>query len=105
MRTSDGVDLVGARLGTGMPAVLLHGFLGWHAKPRPARLAERLASWFTVYAPDLRAMASGGLRAFGVDEVEDVEAVVRLARTGGAATVVTVGASMGVDRRASATQP
>ena len=35
------------------------------------------------------------MRAFGVDEVEDVEAVVRLARTGGAATVVTVGASMG----------
>jgi pimeloyl-ACP methyl ester carboxylesterase len=97
VRTADEVDIRGVRLGSGSPAVvLLHGFLGWHAKPRFGALAERLSSWFTVYAPDLRGHgASGGRCAYGAAEVEDVEAVVRLARDQGGSTVVTVGTSMG----------
>jgi uncharacterized protein len=95
--TSDGIDLVGSRLGTGEPAVVLcHGFLGWHRKPRVALLAESLAQRFTVYAPDLRGHGgSAGVCTFGDLEVLDVDAVVGLAREEGRAGVVTVGASMG----------
>ncbi|MBI4261119.1 MAG: alpha/beta fold hydrolase [Actinobacteria bacterium] len=95
--TSDGVRLVGARLGTGDTAVVLcHGFMGWHRKPRVARLAEMLGERFTVYAFDLRGHGeSSGRCSFGGREIDDVAAVVSLARADGHGRVVTVGASMG----------
>lgn len=95
--TADGVRLAGSRLGRGAPAlVLCHGFLGWHRKPSVGRFAEALAPWFTVYAFDLRGHGrSGGRCTFGDREVEDVSAVVELARSGGHELVAAVGASMG----------
>lgn len=95
--TADGVRLVGTRLGEGERAVVLcHGFLGWHRKPKVARLAEAMARSFTVFALDLRGHGgSGGLCSFGDREIEDVAAVVGLARREGHPEVVTVGGSMG----------
>lgn len=95
--TDDGIDLVGSRLGAGEPAVVLcHGFLGWHRKPRVARLAESLAERFTVYAFDLRGHGqSGGACTLGDLEALDVAAAVRLARREGHARVFTVGARRG----------
>ena len=97
VRTADGVDLAGSRLGRGDPAlVLCHGFTGWHRKPRYGRLSDALARWFTVYGFDFRGHgASGGLSTYGDLEINDVDAVVRLAREQGHGRVVTVGASMG----------
>jgi pimeloyl-ACP methyl ester carboxylesterase len=98
--TSDGVRIAGGRLGDAAgdrPAlVLAHGMWGWHRKPRVARLAEALAARFDVYAFDLRGHGrSGGACTYGDREVEDVEAVVRLARGDGRRAVATVGASLG----------
>jgi pimeloyl-ACP methyl ester carboxylesterase len=98
--TADGVRIVGARLGDpsrSVPtAVLAHGYLGWHRKPRWARFAEALAGWCDVHVFDQRGHgASGGTTDFGGVEVEDVESVVARARTLGGERVVTVGASMG----------
>jgi alpha-beta hydrolase superfamily lysophospholipase len=98
--TSDGVDLVGSRLGsagTESAAILCHGFTGWHAKPRYARLAEGLAGQgLTVYAFDFRGHGgSGGVTTYGALEVEDVQAVVDRVRSDGHERVVTIGASMG----------
>jgi pimeloyl-ACP methyl ester carboxylesterase len=97
VRTPDGVDLVGARLGEADPAlVLCHGFSGWHTKARPARFAESLARWFTVYAFDFRGHGlSGGETTFGGLEINDVAAVLALARDEDHAPVGTLGASMG----------
>jgi pimeloyl-ACP methyl ester carboxylesterase len=107
--TGDGVSLTGARLGTvagggpvpqtagTVPAlVFCHGFLGWHRKASLVRFQEALARSFVVYAVDLRGHgASDGLSTFGAFEYLDVEAVVSLARSEGAASVVTLGGSMG----------
>jgi uncharacterized protein len=95
--TEDGVRLVGHRLGDAEVAlVFCHGFLGWHRKPRLVPFQEDLARWFTVYAFDFRGHGgSGGRSSFGVDEVRDVEAVVRLAREEGHGRVITFGGSMG----------
>jgi pimeloyl-ACP methyl ester carboxylesterase len=95
--TEDGVQLVGHRLGEAETAlVFCHGFLGWHRKGRLVPFQEQLARWFTVYAFDFRGHGgSGGRSTFGIDEVRDVEAVVRLAREQGSARVVTFGGSMG----------
>jgi pimeloyl-ACP methyl ester carboxylesterase len=97
VRTEDGVTLVGARLGSAPVAlVFCHGFLGWHRKHRVVRFCEALAERFTVYAFDFRGHgASGGRSTLGDLEVHDVDAVVRLARADGHATVVTAGGSMG----------
>ncbi|MFL5797129.1 MAG: alpha/beta hydrolase [Actinomycetota bacterium] len=97
VRTSDGVDLVGTRLGDAEPAVVLcHGFSGWHRKSRPATFAEQLARWFTVYAFDFRGHGlSGGETTFGGLEIHDVAAVVALARDERHGPVGTVGGSMG----------
>lgn len=95
--TSDGVVLVGTRLGAGEPAVVFcHGFLGWHRKHRVVRFCEALAEDCTVYAFDFRGHGrSGGESTLGDLEVRDVEAVVALARREGHGRVVTVGGSMG----------
>src|SRR5437588_11948797 len=95
--TEDGVRLAGDRLGNADVAlVFCHGFLGWHRKPRLVRFQEELARRFTVYAFDFRGHGrSGGRSSFGVDEVRDIEAVVRLARKQGKERVVTFGGSMG----------
>ncbi len=98
--TQDDVQIVGTRLGRTdgeRPAVILvHGLMGWHAKPRFAVFAEHLTEWFTVYAFDMRGHGgSGGISDFGGAEIHDVDAVVGLARREGHATVVTAGTSQG----------
>src|SRR5437588_5991292 len=97
VRTSDGVRLVGSRLGHADPAVVFcHGFMGWHRKPRVGLFVEELSRWFTVFAFDVRGHGrSGGLCTFGDAEVHDVEAVLEHARDDGHPLVATVGASMG----------
>lgn len=98
--TEDGVRIVGTRLGAvgaDLPAVVLvHGLMGWHAKPRFAVFAEHLTEWFTVYAFDMRGHGdSEGVSDFGGVEIYDVDAVVALVRQAGHASVVTVGTSQG----------
>lgn len=98
--TEDDVQIVGTRLGHNAaerPAVVLvHGLMGWHAKPRFAVFAEHLTEWFTVYAFDMRGHGgSGGICDFGGAEVFDVDAVVALARRDGHRALVTAGTSLG----------
>jgi pimeloyl-ACP methyl ester carboxylesterase len=95
--TADGIGLSGTRVGEADPAIVLcHGFSGWHRKPRPARFADALARWFTVYGFDFRGHGqSEGFTTFGVLEVNDIEAIVRRAHDEGHSNVATVGASMG----------
>jgi uncharacterized protein len=97
VRSPDGVDLVGTRLGDAEPAlVLCHGFSGWHTKARSARFAEALSAWFTVYAFDFRGHGrSEGETTFGALEIHDVAAVLGVARDEGHLPVGTVGSSMG----------
>lgn len=74
-----------------------HGLLGWHRKLRIVRFVEALAGRFVVYAIDLRGHgASGGASTYGADEVLDVEAAVRHARSERPdQSVVSAGLSMG----------
>lgn len=95
--TDDGVRLAGSVLGSGKVAVVIaHGFMGYRTK-RPWRvLAETLSKRFTVLTFDLRGHGqSGGHCSGGEHESLDVHAIVRFARSRGAARVVTVGASLG----------
>src|SRR5436309_1530605 len=97
----DDVRLVGTRLGAvgaEAPAVVLtHGLMGWHSKPTFARFGESLTRHgFAVYCADFRGHGrSEGVCDYGGAEIEDVDAVVRLARGEGHASVVTCGLSMG----------
>jgi pimeloyl-ACP methyl ester carboxylesterase len=98
--TSDGLRISGSVIGDPSPErpaiVLCHGLLGWHRKPRIARFGEALTPWATVFLPDLRGHGrSEGICSYGVDEIEDVEAVVHRVRERGHALVATVGVSMG----------
>ena len=98
--TDDDVQIVGTRLGSpdaDRPAmILVHGLMGWHAKPRFAAFAELLTARFTVYAFDMRGHGgSGGVSDFGGAETRDVDAVVALARREGHASLATVGTSQG----------
>jgi pimeloyl-ACP methyl ester carboxylesterase len=95
--TSDGVGLVGSRLGTAEPAIVFsHGFMGWHRKPRIGMFLEELARWFTVSALDLRGHGrSDGACTFGDSEILDVDAAVHDAREHGHSRVASIGASMG----------
>ncbi|HEX9235434.1 MAG TPA: alpha/beta fold hydrolase [Actinomycetota bacterium] len=97
VRTEDGVELVGHRVGDGRHAlVFCHGFTGWHRKGRLVRFQEELSRAFTVYAFDLRGHGdSGGVSFFGAVEDLDVDAVVKRARADGFGRVVTMGGSMG----------
>jgi pimeloyl-ACP methyl ester carboxylesterase len=99
LTTSDGVPL--SVLVYGPPdakvaVVFGHGFSGSQRNPKVVNLARHLLDrGFAVYTADFRGHgASGGRSTFGDREVEDLEAVVALARTAHT-TVVTVGASMG----------
>ena len=47
---------------TAPAVVLVHGLMGWHAKPRFAVFAEHLTEWFTVYAFDMRGHGGVGRR-------------------------------------------
>jgi alpha-beta hydrolase superfamily lysophospholipase len=99
--TRDGLRISGTRLGAGGPEsvaiVLMHGLLGWSRKPRFGRFAEALArQGFAVYALDLRGHGrSSGVCTYGDREIEDADAVIRLAKDEGHATIVTAGTSMG----------
>jgi uncharacterized protein len=98
--TDDGVHISGTRVGDADPSrpalVLAHGIMGWHRKPRFAVFAEQLTQRFTVYSIDMRGHGhSGGVCDFGGDEIHDIEAVHRLARADGHATVISCGTSMG----------
>jgi pimeloyl-ACP methyl ester carboxylesterase len=98
--TEDDVQIVGTRLGLNDPerpaVVLVHGLMGWHAKPRFAVFAEHLTDRFTVYAFDMRGHGgSGGVSDFGGAEIYDVDRVVALARREGHGSVVTAGTSQG----------
>jgi pimeloyl-ACP methyl ester carboxylesterase len=100
VETTDGVRIVGTALGadlTSRPAlVLAHGLMGWHRRERFAVFAEELTHWFAVYAVDLRGHgASGGIGDYGGAEIQDIDAVVALARARGHRTVITMGMSMG----------
>jgi pimeloyl-ACP methyl ester carboxylesterase len=100
VRTDDGVRIVGTGLGeprSDRPAVIVaHGLMGWHRKPRIAAFAERLTSWSTVFAMDLRGHGrSGGVCDYGGAEIADIEAVRELASGRGHRTIVTIGTSMG----------
>jgi pimeloyl-ACP methyl ester carboxylesterase len=100
LRAADDTPIAGAVIGDRSPErpaiVLCHGLLGWHRKPALARFGERLTPWATVYLPDLRGHGrSGGTCSYGVEEIEDIDAVVRLARERGHGRVATVGVSMG----------
>jgi fermentation-respiration switch protein FrsA (DUF1100 family) len=98
--TDDGLVIAGTRLGDRDPSrpaiVMAHGLMGWHRKPRFARFAERLATWFAAYPFDLRGHGeSEGASDFGRDEIFDVDAVLRLAREDGHDVVITLGISLG----------
>jgi pimeloyl-ACP methyl ester carboxylesterase len=96
--TEDGVRLVGSRVGRDGPSVVFcHGLLGWHRKLRIVRFVEALARRFLVYAVDLRGHGlSEGTCTYGADEVLDVDAAVRHARSERAAVpVAAIGVSMG----------
>jgi pimeloyl-ACP methyl ester carboxylesterase len=97
MRSADGFSLQGHRVGRGDVAmVFCHGFLGWHRKARLVRFQEDLARTFTVYAFDFRGHGgSGGESTFGGNEILDVDAAVRRARSDGFDRVITFGGSMG----------
>jgi pimeloyl-ACP methyl ester carboxylesterase len=95
-----GVPVVGTRLGEAEPTrpalVMAHGLMGWHRKPRFAVFAEFMTDWFTPYPFDLRGHGgSGGTCDFGRGEIDDVDAVVHLAREDGHRVVVTFGVSLG----------
>lgn len=95
--TSDGVSLLGARLGAGPAAlVLCHGFMGWHRKARIVSFAERMAERFVVFVFDLRGHGgSDGVCTYGDREYLDVDAVVGHARRETGLPIATLGASMG----------
>jgi pimeloyl-ACP methyl ester carboxylesterase len=102
--TADGVVLGGVHLiGPGHPTrpcpmafVIAHGFTNATASPSTARVIAGFARHAGVVAFDFRGHGrSGGQTSVGRDETADLDAAVRLARTLGYRTVVTVGFSMG----------
>ena len=108
VHTEDGVVLAGIVVpaapprpvppGVRLPTFVVgHGFTGSTARPAFRRLAGWLRRFGEVRALDFRGHGrSGGGSAVGGDpELLDVDAAVRAARADGAATVVTVGLSMG----------
>jgi pimeloyl-ACP methyl ester carboxylesterase len=97
--TSDGVRLSARRYGAGAAEIAVvfgHGFTGSQHNRKVVALAEHLsARGLAVYTADFRGHGdSGGLSTLGNREVEDLEALVALARLRHD-RVVSVGASMG----------
>ncbi|HEX7306183.1 alpha/beta hydrolase family protein [Lentzea sp.] len=94
----DGVRLWGVhhKGDNGLAFVVGHGFTNNVTKPYVARVLARLARRGGVVAFDFRGHGrSGGLSTVGADEVHDIEAAVRKARSLGYRKVATVGFSMG----------
>jgi pimeloyl-ACP methyl ester carboxylesterase len=108
VRSDDGVDLHGFIAPAALPAplppgarpvtfVVAHGFTNSVARAPFRRLVGWLRRFGEVRAVDFRGHgASGGASGVGGDpELADVDAAVGAARADGAATVVTLGLSMG----------
>jgi pimeloyl-ACP methyl ester carboxylesterase len=98
LTTSDGVRLSAFAYGArdaDVAVVFGHGFTGSQRNPKVVGLARSLSSRGAVYTADFRGHgASGGLSTLGAREVDDLEAVLAVARERHP-TVVSVGASMG----------
>jgi len=99
LTTRDGVSLSALVYGpddADVAVVFGHGFSGTQRNPKVVALAHDLVDCgFAVYTADFRGHgASAGRSTFGDREVEDLEAVVAVARAAHR-KVVTVGASMG----------
>jgi pimeloyl-ACP methyl ester carboxylesterase len=98
--TSDGVRVRAEHLpsssGEGLALVVVHGFAASLEKPANLRLARVLSQRASVISLELRGHGqSGGVSTFGRDEVAEVDAAVRWARTLGYQRVATIGFSMG----------
>jgi pimeloyl-ACP methyl ester carboxylesterase len=99
LTTSDGVALSALMYGptdADVAVVFGHGFNGSQRNPKVVGLAHDLVDrGFAVYTADFRGHgASAGRSTFGDREVEDLEAVVAVARAAHG-RVVSVGSSMG----------
>ncbi len=99
LTTPDGVTLSAQRYGSVDAAAAIvfgHGFTGSQRNKKVVALACRLAErGLAVYTADFRGHgASGGLSTLGDQEIQDLEAVLALARRHHQ-KVVSVGASMG----------
>ena len=96
--TADGVTLSALAYGArdaDVAIVFGHGFTGSQRNPKVVELAEHLGEMSAVYTADFRGHgASGGISTLGAREVDDLEAVLAVARDRHP-TVVSVGASMG----------
>ena len=98
LTTPDGVRLSALGYGAGDAALAIvfgHGFTGSQRNPKVVGLAEHLSAGAAVYTADFRGHgASGGVSTLGAREVDDLEAVLSVARARHP-TVVSIGASMG----------
>ncbi|MDQ1521761.1 MAG: hypothetical protein QOI55_2834, partial [Actinomycetota bacterium] len=97
--TRDGVELSALRYGPPDAEIAVafgHGFTGSQRNPKVIDLARRVAgAGIAFYTADFRGHgASGGVSTLGEREVDDIDAVVTLARRDHN-RVVSVGASMG----------
>jgi pimeloyl-ACP methyl ester carboxylesterase len=97
--TSDGVELSAASYGPRDAEIAVafgHGFTGSQRNPRVVDLGRHVAqSGIAFYTADFRGHgASGGVSTLGEREVDDIDALVTLARRTHR-RVVSVGASMG----------
>ena len=98
LRTADGVPISAVHV-PGDPdlgIVIAHGFTGSWRQPRVQRVMAELSRFGGVLASDFRGHGrSGGACTMGMDEIEDVTAVVSWARQLGYGRIVTVGFSLG----------
>jgi pimeloyl-ACP methyl ester carboxylesterase len=97
--TRDGVDLTGSSYGPPDATIAVafgHGFTGSQRNPKVIELARQMArAGIAFYAADFRGHgASGGVSTLGDREVDDIDALVAVARRNHR-RVVSVGASMG----------
>lgn len=96
--TKDGVRLDTLRLGTepGRGVILCHGFGGNKNIRDFVALAQDLSRFYCVYTFDFRGHGlSPGISTFGYREVDDLMAVLELARDEGNRRIAVVGFSMG----------
>lgn len=97
---ADGVrvraELRASPLRSNLALVVVHGFAASIEKPINQRLAMTMARRASVISLELRGHGrSTGVSTFGRDEVAEVDAAVRWARTLGYQQVATIGFSMG----------
>lgn len=94
----DGVRLHGVhhKCESDVAFVVGHGFTNHVRRPHVARVLARLARRAGVVAFDFRGHGrSGGRSTVGADEIHDIEAAVRTARSLGYSKIATIGFSMG----------